>query len=208
MSLKIPSVVYWLDNKLYLNITNKCSNNCSFCFRNFRDGVGGFNLKLRKEPSAVEVVSQLQERINKSWWKEIVFCGLGEPTERLDCLLEVTKWIKRNHGKNMTTRIDTNGQGYLLNQGRDVVKELKEAGINRISISLNAQDEKTYTRVCRPKFPNAYKSVLEFIERSKRHFDVEVTAVTIPTIDLPKIRKIAQQLGVSFREREYIPSFR
>lgn len=97
-----PSVVYWLENTLYLNITNKCHNNCYFCLRNFMNGVGGFNLKLQKEPSVNDVISELQNFINMKNWREIVFCGFGEPTERLDCLLEVVRWIKRYYGKSLT----------------------------------------------------------------------------------------------------------
>jgi len=141
---KSPSIVYWLGDSLYLNITNMCPNNCYFCVRNFRDGVGGFNLKLQKEPSTNEVFTELQNVINLRNWSEIVFCGFGESTERLDCILEVVKWIKKNYGKILSIRLDTNGQGYLLNKGREVVNELKEAGVDVISVSLNAHDKETY----------------------------------------------------------------
>jgi TatD family-associated radical SAM protein len=207
MSIKAPSVVYWYKNNLYLNITNRCSNNCYFCLRNFKNGVGEFNLKLEREPSVTEVISNLQEVINRSNWKEIVFCGFGEPTERLDCVLEITRWIRKYYGKHAEIRIDTNGHGYLLNEGRDVVKELKEAGINRISVSLNAQDKETYNKVCRPKLNNAYQSILKFIERAKEHFGIEITAVTIPEVDISKVEQIAKQIGVKFRARQYIPCF-
>ena len=207
MSTKAPSVVYWYKNNLYLNITNRCSNNCYFCLRKFRNGVEEFNLKLEREPSVTEVISKLQEVINRSNWKEIVFCGFGEPTERLDCILEITRWIRKYYGKHAEIRIDTNGHGYLLNEGRDVVKELKEAGINRISVSLNAQDKETYNKVCRPKLNNAYQSILNFIERAKEHIDLEITAVTIPEVDISKVEQIAKQIGVKFRARQYIPCF-
>lgn len=88
-SEKYASIVYWLGENLYLNITNKCSNNCYFCLRNFRDGVGGFNLKLGKEPSVNEVINELRKVVNLKNWNEIVFCGFGEPLERLDCVLEI-----------------------------------------------------------------------------------------------------------------------
>jgi TatD family-associated radical SAM protein len=207
MSSKDPSIVYWLGNNLYLNVTNRCSNNCFFCIRNFRNGVGGFNLKLKSEPSVSEVISKLQEVINRRNWKEIVFCGFGEPMQRLDCLLEVTYWIRKYYGKDVGIRIDTNGHGYLLNGGRNVIKELKKAGIDRISVSLNAQDEDTYNKVCRPKLNNAFKSVLEFIEQTKGNFNLELTAVTIPEVNIFKVEEIANRIGVKFRAREYIPCF-
>jgi len=109
-----PATVYWLDNKLYLNITNKCSNHCLFCIRNFQEGVGGFILKLPEEPSIDRVITDLEEVSNTKNWTEAVFCGFGEPTERLDCLLEITRWLRRRYGKSLHIRVNTNGQGDLI----------------------------------------------------------------------------------------------
>jgi TatD family-associated radical SAM protein len=203
---KGPSIVYWLGNNLYLNVTNSCPNNCYFCLRNFKSGVGGFNLKLQREPKFEEVIGELQKFINLRNWSEIVFCGFGEPMERLDCILEVCRWIRRYYGKSVSIRVDTNGQGFLINEGRDVVQELREAGVDKLSVSLNAQDRETYNEVCRPNFKNAFESVLEFIEKARANFDVEITAVAIPEVDLSKIGEIAIKMGVKFRVREYIPS--
>lgn len=207
MTVKNSCVVYWLENNLYLNITNQCPNNCYFCLKNFRDGVGCFKLKLQGEPPVREILAEFQNVINKKYWKEIVFCGFGEPLARLDCVLEVSRWVRKNYGKIVTLRIDTNGQGFLLNKGRDVIRELEEAEVDKISISLNAHDEKTYNEICRPSFENAFKSVLEFIEKAKEVFDVEVTALTLPEVNLQKIGEIAEKMGVKFRIREYVPCF-
>jgi len=147
----------------------------------------------------------LQEVINRKNWSEAVFCGFGEPLERLDCVLEVTRWIKKHSGK--IVRIDTNGQGYLLNKGRDVVKELKEAGVDKISVSLNAHEKETYNKVCKPVFENAFENVLEFIEKARGKFDMEITTVTIPEMSIPKVNEITRKFGVGFRIREYIPCF-
>jgi TatD DNase family protein len=197
------SVVYWLGKNLYLNITNRCPNNCYFCFRKFKDGIQGFKLKLITEPSPNEVIKKVQEAINRKNWSEVVFCGFGEPLERLNCVVEVTRRIKKHSGR--IVRIDTNGQGCLLNKGRRVVKELKEAGVDKISVSLNAHDKATYNQVCKPEFENAFENVLEFIEKAREEFDVEITTVTIPEVDIPKVREMARKLGVGFRVREYIP---
>jgi TatD family-associated radical SAM protein len=197
------SVVYWLGKNLYLNITNRCPNNCYFCFRKFKDGIQGFNLKLITEPSPNEVIKKVQEAISRKNWGEVVFCGFGEPLERLNCVVEVTRWIKKHSGR--VVRIDTNGQGCLLNKGRRVVKELKEAGVDKISVSLNAHDKTTYNQVCKPEFENAFENVLEFIEKAREKFDVEITTVTIPEVDIPKVKEVARKLGVGFRVREYIP---
>lgn len=104
-----PSVVYWIDDKLYLNITNRCSNRCKFCIKNFRKGLSGFKLELSKDPTISQVIDELKEVLNTKNWSEIVFCGFGEPTEKLDLLLEITKWIKRHYGKPILFRVNTNG---------------------------------------------------------------------------------------------------
>jgi TatD family-associated radical SAM protein len=199
-------MVYWLGDNVYLNITNKCSNKCIFCFRNFKRGVGDFTLKLDEEPSFGQVTRELAEAMRKKAWKEVVFCGFGEPTERLDLLLEVAKWIRQRYG-NVAVRMNTNGHGIALNSGRDVVTELKAAGVDKVSVSLNAHDEETYDEICKPAFAGAYTAVLEFIEKAKRVLDVEVTAVTTPEVDLHKVEALAKRMGVKFRLRQCIPCF-
>jgi cyclic pyranopterin phosphate synthase len=201
-----PSVIYWLGNSLYLNLTNRCSNSCYFCFRKFKNGIQEFNLKLEKEPTIEEVIEELRKFINRKNWSEIVFCGFGEPLERLNLILEVTRWVKKHYWK--AVRVDTNGQGYLLNKGRDVVRELKEAGVDKVSVSLNAHDKATYNQVCKPVFEDAYENVLEFIKKAKEEgLETEVTAVTIPEVDLAKVKELAERIGVKFSVREYIPFF-
>ncbi len=202
-----PKTVYWLDNTLYLNITNKCSNSCFFCFKRYRRGVGGFNLKLTKEPSVAQIVGELGEVLNMRSWDGLVFCGFGEPTEHLDVLLEVTRWIRQHYGRPLQIRVDTNGHGYVLNPKRDVAGELKAAGVDNVSVSLNAGDKETYVEICKPTFPDAYEAVVDFIRKAKLVLKVEVTAVRLPEVDLAKVHAVADSLGVKFRVREYIPCF-
>jgi cyclic pyranopterin phosphate synthase len=201
-----PKTVYWLGDNLYLNLTNRCSNNCIFCIRNFKRGVGDFTLWLSEEPSAEQVTKELEEALQKRAWKEIVFCGFGEPTERLDLLLEVARWTKQRYG-NVAIRVNTNGHGYVLTAGRDVAEELKAAGVDKVSVSLNAHNEETYNEVCKPVFAGAYAAVLEFIEKAKGKLDVEVTAVTTPEVDLHKVEDLAKKMSVKFRLRVCIPCF-
>lgn len=195
----MSDLVYWLVQSLYLNITNRCPNDCYFCIRNFSKGISGFNLVLDEEPSSAKIIAKIQEHYKKDHWKEIVFCGFGEPLMRLDCVLEVTKWIKKN--LKIKVRIITTGQAYLLHRGRDVIKELKNAGVDRMSISLNAHDKETYNRICYPKYENAYPSILDFIKDAKKEFEVEVTAVNVPEVDISKVEEIARNMDVRFRER-------
>ena len=202
-----PKTVYWLDNTLYLNITNQCSNSCYFCLKRYRRGVGGFNLKLAQEPSVSQITSELSEVLHMRSWDGVVFCGFGEPTERLDVLLEVARWIRQHYGRPLQIRVDTNGLGYVPNRGRDVAGELKAAGVDKVSVSLNAGDKETYMEICKPTFPDAYEAVLDFIRKAKLVLQVEVTAVRVPEVDIAKVQAVADGLGVKFRVREYIPCF-
>ena len=202
-----PRIAYWLDNSLYLNITNKCSNNCWFCIRNFKKGVGGFNLKLEKEPTTAEVKAELEATLRLKRWNEVVFCGFGEPTARLDVLLEVARWIRKRYGS-LPIRVDTNGHGYVLNKGRDVAEELHDAGVSSVSVSLNGHDEESYAENCRPEFSGGFAAVLEFVKKAKKAgLDVEVSVVRMPEVNMEKVEAVAESLGVPLRIRDYIPCF-
>ncbi len=202
-----PRTVYWLENTLYLNITNQCSNSCYFCLKRYKHGVGGFNLKLDAEPNTAQIKAELVEALQMRSWDRLVFCGFGEPTERLDVLLEVTRWLRQHYGRPLQIRLDTNGHGCALNPGRDVVAELKAAGVDKVSVSLNAGNKKTYVEICKPTFPDAYEAVRDFVSRAKLAIEVEVTAVRVPEVDLAKVQSVADSLGVKFKVREYIPCF-
>jgi TatD DNase family protein len=200
------SIVYWLGDNLYLNITNQCSNNCYFCFRNYKNGIDRFRLKLTHDPTTNQVINNIKDALNKRQWREIVFCGFGEPLMRLDTVLEVTRWLKQYHAA-ITIRVDTNGQAQLFCKDRNVIGELKKAGVDKVSVSLNAHNQEIYNQMCKPKLENAYNAILDFIKVAREKFDTEVTAVTIPEADLSKIEQIASDLGVKFRKRDYVPCF-
>jgi cyclic pyranopterin phosphate synthase len=205
---KKPKIVYWLENSLYLNITNRCSNRCWFCLRNFKQGVGSFNLRLEREPTATEVIAELKTALGLRRWSEIVFCGFGEPTERLDVLLHVVCWIREHWSSSVAIRVDTNGHGYLLNKGRDVAKELCDSGVSSVSVSLNGYDEASYAENCRPEFYNGFAAVLNFVKNAKKAgLHVEVSAVRMPELNIEKVGIVADSLGVPLRVREYIPCF-
>ena len=132
-------------------------------------------------------------------YQEVVFCGMGESTARLDVMLEVAKRLREKGFQKL--RLNTNG---LANQmyGRDVAPEIA-ALIPTISVSLNAQDEKTYIQHCRPKFPGAYESMLGFVKSAHQAgADVTVTAIDgLPGVDINACAAIAKKLGVKFRRR-------
>jgi TatD DNase family protein len=190
-------IAYVIRNSLYLNITNRCPNRCVFCSRETNPYVKGHYLRLEKEPTAEELINAIGD---PSRYDEVVFCGFGEPTERLDELKTVAKYLKENGA---VVRLDTNGLGDLIN-GRSICEELKGL-IDTICISLNTNFEKEYQELCNSSFNGkAYPSLLSFIKKAKGNIpDVMVSVVGIPEIDIESCRKIAEELGVRFRVREY-----
>ncbi|MFZ2497452.1 MAG: TatD family nuclease-associated radical SAM protein [Methanosarcina sp.] len=194
----MDTIYYEAHKNLYLNLTNRCSADCIFCIRNFADGVYGYDLRLLKEPSTEEVIEAL-EGLDLSKYKEVVFTGLGEPTLRLDVVLAITRWLKR---RDIRVRLDTNGHAALINPGKNVIFELKEAGIDSISVSLNAESEEKYNKLCRPAHKDAYRAILEFVkEARKAGINTRVTAVNVAEIDLEKCKKLAEELDSDFHIR-------
>lgn len=189
-------IAYRIRDSLYLNITNRCTNKCSFCIKFHSDYVKGHNLRLDHEPSAAEVISAVGD---PAAFREVVFCGYGEPLQRLDLVKTVARWIKERGGR---VRINTNGHANLIHR-RDVVQELKGL-VDSISVSLDAQDEETYTRICKPLFRNAYAEMLRFIRQAREVIpEVSVTVVDLEGVDIDRCRAIAEELGATFRVRAF-----
>ena len=190
-------IAYAIRNSLYINLTNRCSNACSFCMRETYPIVKGHHLGLKREPTADEVLKAIGD---PSGYDEVVFCGYGEPTERLDVLITVARYLK---SKGKRIRLDTNGHGDLIN-GRSIISELKGL-IDTICISLNAETAEKYEEICKPVFEKkAYPALIQFIKDSKQVIpNVLVSIVDIPGVDVEKCKKIAEELGVDFRVRKY-----
>lgn len=189
-------VAYKIRDSLYLNITNKCTNKCRFCVKFRTSYVKGHNLRLERDPAVLTIIKAIQD---PKAYKEVVFCGIGEPFLRLDVVKKVSRWIKEQGGK---VRINTNGQGNLIH-GRNILPEL-EGLVDSLSISLDAENEKKYEAVCKPQIEGAYRGVIDFIKKSKKYVpEVKVTVVNIPEINVEKCRKLAKDLGVELRVREF-----
>ncbi len=155
---------------VYLNITNRCSCACAFCLREWTDGVYGEVLTLTHEPEPDEVTRAVELEFLEGPADEVVFCGFGEPTMRLDVVLAVTEWLRL---RRIPARLDTNGHGQLLNPDVDVPAALAAAGLGAVTVSLNAADPESYDRICRPLFGKAYRAVIQFAEQcvQARHPD-------------------------------------
>ncbi len=177
--------IYIHNNSLYINLTNSCTNSCDFCIRNQMDGIDGYDLWLSKDPETKDIIESLEE-FDVMNYKEIVFCGYGEPTMKLDVLLESAKHIKENYPE-MKTRINTNGQANLYHK-KDITP-LFEGLIDKISISLNAPNSKEYQDICHSGFgEQAFDGILEFSKLAKKH----VPNVRLTVIDLIGEEKIAR----------------
>jgi len=184
---------------VYLNITNRCSCACVFCLREWTDGVYGEVLTLTHEPESDEVTRAIELEFLEGPADEVVFCGFGEPTMRLDVVLAVTEWLRL---RRIPARLDTNGHGQLLNPDVDVPAALAATGPGAVTVSLNAADPESYDRICRPLFGKAYRAVIQFAEQCVKH-DIEttLTAVDYPGADLAGCEAIATALGAGFRAR-------
>jgi len=198
-----PVFAYPLGDALYVNLTSACTLACTFCPK-IRDDdwvVGGFDLKLLGNPSADEVWAAIQ-REGLSGRSEVVFTGLGEPTRRLDVLLEVARRLVAAGVERV--RVDTDGLA-SLREGRDVPPLLAAAGVRAVSVSLNAPDAVTYARVCPSRYgESAYEAVREFIRSAVRALpDVAASAVALPGLSEAACRAEAEALGARFRWRPY-----
>jgi len=190
-------IAYPIRDSLYLNITNECSNDCDFCVRRSYDAVKGHRLSLLREPT----VDEIKEAVgDPSKYREIVFCGYGEPTLRLDAVKEVARYLK---DKGCNVRMVTNGEGNLIHN-RSIAGEL--AGlIDRVSVSLNVDSSEKYDAICKSRFgPGVFDKVKRFISECKEAgMDVEVTFLDLPGVDRARCEKIAcGELKARFRMRK------
>lgn len=191
-------IAYPIRNSLYVNVTNRCTNHCSFCAKFKSYTVKGHYLRLREEPDARRIMQAIGP--DPSRYDEIVFCGFGEPLIRLDVVKEAGTALKK---MGCRIRIDTDGLANLVHK-RNVLTELKFADC--LSISLNAPDSETYQRLVKTPFgPDAYPAILFFLKEAKKHVaKVVASVVAVPGLDIEACRKVAEDdLGVGFRVREY-----
>ena len=211
-NLTVPAVIYRFGEGVYINLTNRCPNLCTFCIKTkWHMDFHGSNLDLAgNEPGTGEVILALEKELPKAPFKEVVFCGYGEPTMRLDVLLFVARTLKgwRAQAKYppFAIRLNTNGLGNLINH-KDIAALLATV-FDGVNISLNAQDAATWRQLVRPApgFENGYESVVEFIRQCvqagiKR---VVVTCVDKTGADSKAVEKIARACGAQFLLRSFL----
>jgi TatD DNase family protein len=194
---RTPAVVYKIRNSLYINMTNRCPNQCVFCARSDDPTVRGHNLELQAEPTEAEIVQAVGDPTR---YDEIVFCGFGEPLLRLPQVKTAARVLKE---KGARIRLNTNGLGSLLWK-RNVVPELADL-IDVFSISLNADTGELYQSLCKPSFGvEAFPAVLEFIRACvQAGVRTVCTVVEHPAVDTGACERLVRSLGADFRVRKY-----
>lgn len=199
------TITYEYFQSLYVNLTNRCSNACTFCVRNKHDNVNGQDdLWLDHEPSIAEIKEDFETR-DLDRYDSVVFCGYGEPTMRFDDVILIAKWLKEKR-PDLPVRINTNGQANLI-YGRDVTPEMAGC-IDCVSISLNAENPEKYQKLCVSEFggERAFAGLQEFAKLAKESVPEVVFSVVdiMPKDEIEACRKIAEDCGVTFRIREFI----
>lgn len=195
--------LYMLDGNLYVNLTNKCSNGCDFCVRNERSSYYGNYLWLRHgEATTEKVVAQAKGFGDLKRFKEAVFCGFGEPTYKLAEMVELCDYF---HEKGLATRLNTNGQGNLINK-RDIVPDLK-GKIDLVNVSLNASCKEKYQKICRSQFgENGFDGMIEFAKACKKE-GVPVRFSIVDCIgeeEVSACKALCESLGIPLYIRDYI----
>ncbi|MCU7924220.1 MAG: TatD family nuclease-associated radical SAM protein [Candidatus Thiodiazotropha sp. (ex Dulcina madagascariensis)] len=189
-------ISYQIGNNLYLSITDRCTLECAFCPKTTGDmTVKGYDLTFNHRPTAEEVIASIDD---PAQYDEIVFCGYGEPTLRLNVLLQVARHIKQRGGR---VRVNTDGLSNLVHK-HNTLPVLGE-WVDALSVSLNAQNSTLYDLHCRPNLPGSYEAMLDFLRQAPCHIsDVTATAVVgLEGVDIPACEAIAKTMGVNFHRR-------
>ncbi len=191
------SITYQIGEALYINVTNRCNADCVFCDRKGEAVINGYNLKMPKSEEP-EVEVYIKEIGDPKKYKEIIFCGYGEPTIRWNVVKQVAKYIKDNGG---STRMNTDGHGNFINK-RDITHELKGL-IDTVTISLNSTDPEQYGKLMRVD-PSMHGEMLDFARKAKNYTHVVLSIVGLSEVDSESAKKfVVEEVGVDFREREY-----
>ena len=203
---KSMCITYIVEDKLYVNITNRCSNRCDFCIRNNGDGAyGSDSLWLEREPTVDEIISSILIH-NLEEFPELVFCGYGEPTYRLYDMISVIKKVREVYPK-IKVRLNTNGHSDLIN-GKNTAPDY-EGVFDIISISLNTPNAEKYQQICHSVYgAKSFESMLKFAENVNNYVQkvqFSVVKETLSADELEECKRISEKAGVTLRVRDYIP---
>ena len=195
--------VYTLDGNLYINLTNKCSNACDFCVRNERSSYYGNYLWIRNgDPTVDKVIAAAKGFGDLTRFKEVVFCGFGEPTYKVAEMVALCDYF---HEKGLKTRLNTNGQGNLINK-RDIVPDLKDK-IDFVNISLNASCVEKYQPICRSQFgESGFSGMIEFAKLCRKN-EIACRFSIVDCIgeeEVEACKRLADSVKIPLYVRKYI----
>ena len=200
------TITYEYKDALYVNLTNKCNCACEFCLRKGKAQGSIYtedSLWLEREPTREEILADIESR-DLSKYKQLVFCGFGEPSYRIDDICWVIDRMKER-GTKIRTRMNTNGTANLIH-GRDTCPDF--AGrFDEVSISLNTDTAEKYEALCRPRYPGAYEAMKDFARELTKYVPTVMMTVVdnIPPEEIESCRKICEEeIGAVYRVREYI----
>ena len=206
MKKKDNVYAYLYGGNIYVNLTNRCCNNCTFCLRNTGDGVSGSVLWLEKEPTAAEAETAVKKLLDDNPnAKEVVFCGYGEPTYKLAEIKAVASFA---HERGLKTRLNTNGLGSLVN-GRDIATELKGI-IDTVSVSLNESNAEKYDGVCKSAYGKAALDELKDFTVRCVSQGIDTVMGVVDVIGKEAVKEceaIAESCGARLRVRRYEPKW-
>lgn len=202
------TVLYPLEDGLYVNVTNQCPCACTFCIRQNGDSVkdSGSLWFAEDEPSAADIIAAF-DGFDLTQFKEIVFCGYGEPLERIDVVAEVARYVREKIG--LPIRVNTNGLSDLIHGRAHTAREL-EGLVDVMSISLNAPDAASYQAVTNSKFGlPSFDAMLAFAADCKGLFDKVVFTVVdvIEPGQIAQCQALADKMGIELRVRQYVDQY-
>ena len=189
---------------IYVNMTNKCPCSCVFCLRQTKKQQENNTLWLKDGEPSIEEVLELFSKYDLNIINELVFCGFGEPLERLEDVCAVNDSLKNTY-PNLKVRLITFGLANLI-YGRVVTPEL-EGRFDTVSISLNAPDENEFLELTRSRYGiQSYAAIKDFAVLAKRYVpNVVMTVVekVMPEDKIKRCRQICKDLGVTLRVRPF-----
>ena len=170
-------VTYRIRDSLYLNITNRCTNACTFCPKRHDYRVKGHLLKLPGEPTAAEALAEVGDPTK---FDEIVFCGFGEPLLRLDEVKEIAAELEAARGA---------GAGQHGRAGKSRPRPERPAGARGAGGRPLRFPERAGRADVRPDLPEpvreaSFAALLDFLREAPKHVpSVTATAVALPGLD-------------------------
>ena len=189
---------------IYVNMTNRCPCSCVFCLRQLKENVKDSPLWLKDGEPSVEDVLEEFKKYDLSVINELVFCGFGEPLERLDDICKVIDELRKTY-PDLSIRVNTAGLANLI-YGKDITPQLKDR-FDTVSISLNAPTAEEYLELTRSKFGiESFDAMKEFAVLAKGQVPGVVMTVVDKVMSEEKIercREICGELGVKLRVRPY-----